>query len=178
MAPMQTTDRLILRRPTAADADSVFAIYGDPATNVFNPFGPHANLEKSREVLDGWIAHWAARGFGQWAITTRQAPDTVIGFGGVAYRKYLEANALNLGYRLAVTAWGQGYATEVAQAALSYALDELREPEVFAIVRPSNAPSIRVLEKIGMQRIGTLDDVPGQAASYLFSAKREVVLAG
>jgi [ribosomal protein S5]-alanine N-acetyltransferase len=175
---MKTTDRLILRRPTAADAQSVFAIYGDPATNVFNPFGPHADLEKSREVLDGWIAHWAARGFGQWAIATQQAPDSIIGFGGVAYRKYLDTHALNLGYRLAASAWGQGYATELAQAALSHALDELHEPEVFAIVRPSNAPSIRVLEKIGMKRIGTLDDVPGQDASYLFSAKREVVLAG
>lgn len=175
---MKTTDRLILRRPTAADAQRMFAIYGDPATNVFNPFGPHASLDKSIEVLDGWIAHWAARGFGQWAISTRQAPDTVIGFGGIAYRKYLDANALNLGYRLATTAWGQGYATEVAQAALRYALDERREPEVFAIVRPGNAPSIRVLEKIGMLRIGTLDDVPGQAPSYLYGARRQVKKSG
>lgn len=167
---MRSTARLLLRPPVAGDLDSLFAIYGDPATNTFNPFGPHADIEKSRSVLDTWLGHWSARGFGQWALATKQEPGRVIGFGGVAWRKYLDDDALNLGYRLAASAWGQGYATEVAQAALSFALDELAAPEVLAIVRPLNTPSIRVLEKIGMRRVGTLDDVPGQEESLLFCA--------
>ncbi|HEX5685821.1 MAG TPA: GNAT family N-acetyltransferase [Ideonella sp.] len=174
----RSTARLVLRQPVAADVAHLFAIYGDPATNTFNPFGPHPSIEKSRSVLDAWIDHWAERGFGQWAVATKQEPERVIGFGGVAFRKYLEADALNLGYRLAVSAWGQGYATELARAALDFALQVLRQPEVFAIVRPINAPSIRVLEKIGMQRIGTLDDVPGQAPSYLYGARRDGALGG
>lgn len=172
------TERLVLRPPVAADLQSLFAIYGDPATNTFNPFGPHSDIGKSHNVLGGWLAHWAERGFGQWAVATKEEPRRVIGFGGVAFRKYLEADALNLGYRLAASAWGQGYATELARAALHFALQDLRQPEVFAIVRPINTPSIRVLEKIGMQRIGTLDDVPGQEPSYLYGARREGAVGG
>jgi hypothetical protein len=41
---------------------------------------------------------------------------------------------------------------------------------LFAIVRPSHAASIKVLEKVGMQRMGSLDDVPGQAPSWVYRA--------
>jgi [ribosomal protein S5]-alanine N-acetyltransferase len=169
---MQTTDRLLLRRPTDDDLEALFAIYGDPATNTFNPFGPHASIEQSKSVLDAWLKHWEERGFGQWAIATRATPEEVIGFGGVAFRLYVDQPALNLGYRLATPAWGQGYATEVADAALRHGHDDLGYLKVNAIVRPVNQPSIRVLEKIGMRRVGQLDDVPGQEPSHLYESVR------
>ena len=61
---------------------------------------------------------------------------------------------INLGYRLAVEAWGQGYATELGRDALALAFDTRSLPEVFGLVRPDHAASIRVLEKLGMQRFG------------------------
>lgn len=170
MSAVQHTPRLLLRPPVASDLERLFAIYGDPATNVYNPFGPFADLEKARSVLTGWIEHWRQHGFGQWAIEAREAPGRVIGFGGIGYRKYLEQEALNLGYRFATEAWGHGYATELARAALQHAFGSLKLPEVFAIVRPVNQPSIHVLEKAGLQRIGSLDDVPGQEPSHLYRA--------
>ena len=51
--------------------------------------------------------------------------------------------------------------------ALALAFDTLSLPEVFGLVRPDHAASIRVLEKLGMQRFGLLDDVPGQAPSLV-----------
>jgi RimJ/RimL family protein N-acetyltransferase len=47
-------------------------------------------------------------------------------------------------------------------------------PEIYAVVRPLHYASIRVLEKVGMQRIGTLDDVPGQAASLVYRSTRRI----
>jgi RimJ/RimL family protein N-acetyltransferase len=167
----RTTERLILRAPARDDLDSLFAIYGDPATNRFNPAGPLTGIEQAQSLLDGWLAHWQAKGYGQWAIATRESPCEVIGFGGIDARKYLKVERLNLGYRFAVQVWGQGFATELSQAALDFGFVELHVPEIYAVVRPAHEASIRVLEKIGIQRIDTLDDVPGQAASLVYRAK-------
>jgi len=168
---MLTTARLILRRPISEGLARLFEIYGDPATNVFNPFGPYPNIEKASTVLTDWMDHWDRLGFGQCAVATRSEPELVIGFGGVATRNHVDAKRLNLGYRLHTAAWGKGYATELGKGILRHALSDLGKPEVFAIVRPINTPSIRVLEKIGMQRIGSPDDVQGQEPSHLYRAE-------
>ncbi|MET0950934.1 MAG: GNAT family N-acetyltransferase [Pseudomonas sp.] len=166
------TQRLMLRPPRAEDLTALFAIYGDPATNRFNPAGPLRENSQAQALLDSWLAHWQEKGFGQWAIATREAADTVIGFGGIDARMYLDVERLNLGYRFAVTAWGKGYATELSQAALDYGFNDLQVADIFAVVRPSHLASIRVLEKMGMQHIDSLDDVPGQPASHVYRISR------
>ncbi|MBK5410710.1 GNAT family N-acetyltransferase [Pseudomonas sp. TH34] len=167
-----TTSRLIFRAPTVDDAASVFAIYGDPETNRYNPAGPLTDLGQAEAALARWLKHWAEHGFGQWAIATREAPECVIGFGGITLYKYNDVERINLGYRFAVSAWGQGYATELARAALQFGFVELDQPQVYGVVRPAHTASIKVLEKIGMRPIDELDDVPGQAPSLVFVATR------
>lgn len=163
--------RLTYRRPHASDVQRLFAIYGDPQTNLFNPVGPLASLEVAQRLLDHWLAQWASQGYGWWAIARVEAPDHIIGFGGIAPMDYLTQRRINLGYRFAVQAWGQGYATELGRDALKLAFETLGLPEVFGLVRPDHAASIRVLEKIGMQPFGTLDDVPGKAPSLVLRAR-------
>ncbi|QHF45162.1 GNAT family N-acetyltransferase [Pseudomonas sp. S35] len=160
--------RLIYRRPSPSDLQRLFAIFGDPQTNLFNPGGPLASLADAQRLLDHWLAQWARDGYGWWAIALRENPERLIGFGGIAPLNYLTERRINLGYRLAVEAWGQGYATELARDALVLAFETLSLPEVFGLVRPDHAASIHVLEKAGLQHIGVLDDVPGQAPSLVF----------
>lgn len=172
------TDRLLLRPPVEGDAHSLYAIYGDPLTNRYNPAGPYPDLDKARSVLADWIGHWRRHGFGQWAICRRDDPSDVIGYGGIGFRMYVDEEKLNLGYRFGVGAWGRGYATELGRMGLDHAFRELRQPEVFAIVRPANRPSIRVLEKLGMKLAGDLDDVPGEPPSLLFRSTMTDYLSG
>lgn len=120
----------------------------------------------------GWLAQWRTRGLGPWAIAARDDPARVLGFGGISLHPYLEQERVNLGYRFATSAWGRGYATELGQAALAFGFDEHRLDQIFGLVRPHHAASIRVLEKIGMARFDTLDDVPGQAPSLVYRAVR------
>lgn len=167
-----TTPRLMLRPVTVDDAASVFAIYGDPETNRYNPSGPLTDPGQARAALDRWLKHWAEHGFGQWAIATQEAPECVIGFGGITLYPYNDVERINLGYRFAVSAWGQGFATELARAALQFGFVELDQPQVYGVVRPAHTASIKVLEKIGMQHIDELDDVPGQAPSLVYVATR------
>jgi len=168
----RTTSRLILRPPHSDDLASVFAIHSDPATNQYNPAGPMTDISQAASVLGDWLRHWEEKGFGQWAIASRDDPQNIIGFGGLSMRMYLEVERLNLGYRFAVVGWGKGYATELSIAALEFGFKELGVEQIYAVVRPAHLASIRVLEKIGMQRVDPLDDVPGQAPSLVYVASR------
>lgn len=160
--------RLVSRKPTMDDFERFFAIHADPLTNRFNPAGPLKDPEDACGRLDAWIRHWQEHGYGQWAVATVDEPAHVIGFGGIALRDYLGVARVNLGYRFDAAAWGKGYATALSLQALDFAFQELGLSEVFGLVRPAHAASIRVLEKIGMMRIGTLDDVPGAAPSLVY----------
>ena len=170
--------RLVYRQPLPSDVQRLFAIFGDPQTNLFNPNGPMASLADAQRLLDHWREQWASQGYGWWVIARREAPEHIIGFGGVGPLNYLTERRINLGYRFAVEAWGQGYATELGRDALAMAFDTLGLPEVFGLVRPDHAASIRVLEKLGMQPFGVLDDVPGKAPSLVFRRCRPTTTAG
>ncbi len=61
------------------------------------------------------------------------------------------APCVEIGWRLAAAHWGNGYAAEAARAALAYAFDTLRLPEVVSFTAENNQPSRRVMTRIGMQ---------------------------
>ena len=174
------TARLILRPPAAGDIGRFFSIHSDPATNLFNPAGPMRSAATAAASLAAWCEHWRLHGYGQWAISTVEAPDHVIGFGGIALRAYLDSERVNLGYRFDAACWGQGYASEVAFAARDLAMATLGLARIDGLVRPRHGASIRVLEKIGMERDGLLDDTPGQPPSlvYAMTQTRFRALAG
>jgi RimJ/RimL family protein N-acetyltransferase len=166
-----TSANLIYRAPRPGDLARLFAIYSDPQTQQFNPSGPMTRQAEAAMLLGRWIDHWQTYGYGWWAIARKDAADSIIGFGGIALHGFLGEERLNLGYRFAVEAWGQGFATETGRTALDHAFTDLKLQEIYAFVRPTHAASIRVLEKIGMQLFGEMKDVPGQAPSLLFKAQ-------
>ncbi|WP_394779196.1 GNAT family N-acetyltransferase [Undibacterium sp.] len=165
------TGRLLLRRPGNADIARLYAICSDPQTNLYNPAGPYADIHKAEAVMAAWIAHWHQRGFGQWAIASREQPEQILGFGGLAVLNYLDQPRINLGFRFATTAWGKGYATEMASKALELAFQRLQFSIVHAKVRPANLASVAVLERIGMQKEGVIDDVPGREPSLVYTMR-------
>ena len=151
----------------------MFEIYGDPRTQIHNPAGPLPNVESAANMVRKWLAHWDKHSFGQWAVRCAATPTDVIGFVGVTYRMYGDVERLNLGYRLKPSVWGRGIATEVATRAMRFAFVELGQPELFALVRPSNLESIRVLEKLGMLLHGTLADTAHNSHSLVYRGARE-----
>ena len=54
-------------------------------------------------------------------------------------------------------AWGQGYATEAARACLDYGFSQLGMQKIYSWTALSNTPSERVMQKIGMERVGEFD---------------------
>ena len=150
------TARLSLRRPVASDGPAMFRVHGDPDTNRYNPAGPDPDLAASEAVLREWIAQWQADGYGYWAVALPPATE-VVGFGGVRRIIWHERDVLNLYYRLTPGAWGQGYATELARAAIDLARANLPHLPVVARTRSANLPSIRTAERAGLERRPDLD---------------------
>nr|WP_315031801.1 GNAT family N-acetyltransferase [uncultured Chryseobacterium sp.] len=168
---MIATERLILRKPVKEDFKIFFEINHDPETNIHNPSGP-MSFEKAESTFTRMLDHWETYHFGSWAIVEKESPENIIGFGGLSYRFYGEKEKLNLGYRFASQAWGKGYATEFTKKAIDLGFNEHRQGEIFALVRPSNLASVKVLEKAGMIKIGTLNDVPGQPESLVYRIQK------
>jgi RimJ/RimL family protein N-acetyltransferase len=98
--------------------------------------------------------HWNTRGFGFWAIELRRPAPTFIGFAGIAYPTFLPelADRTELGWRLARTTWGHGYATEAATAARDDGFGRLALEELISIIHPENERSQRLATKLGMVR--------------------------
>lgn len=161
--------RLYLRPVTESDLNDLFRIYGDPATNTFNPAGPYPDIQHAKTVLARWVNHWETQGFGNWAISMNDSPDRIIGFGGLSISCYADKIINNLGYRFATEVWGKGLATEFSKNSVRYGFCELKLSEISAVVRGNHVASQKVLQKAGLRYIKEIYDVKDAPPSLLFS---------
>ncbi len=83
--------------------------------------------------------------------------EQILGFGGVSRLVWRDRDVLNLYYRFTPTAWGQGYATELAQMAVTLARKYLPVWPIIACTRAKNMASIRTAERAGLVRRPDLD---------------------
>jgi RimJ/RimL family protein N-acetyltransferase len=145
------TERLLLREWRPADAEPFAALNADPEVTRFLR-GPMTRAE-SDELLGRIRAHWDQHGFGLYAMELKQT-GALAGFVGLAIPSFLPEvlPAVEVGWRLARQHWGSGYATEGARASMGHAFGELALRQVISIIDPGNAASIRVAERLGMQR--------------------------
>ncbi|QDQ28134.1 GNAT family N-acetyltransferase [Chitinimonas arctica] len=154
------TEHLILRAPTGADLAAAFEIFSDPATCRHNPAGPLRSMDAAADLLWRWQMHWVRHGFGFWVVCRREAPEEVLGFGGLSWRNYGDKNRLNLGFRFKAEAWGRGFATELGQAAIQLAFSELGEDEVWAMADTDNLAAQRLIAKLGLAPAGLVQAFP------------------
>ncbi|PUB34373.1 RimJ/RimL family protein N-acetyltransferase [Elizabethkingia sp. YR214] len=164
---MIDTKQLILNAPNQDNFDRYFDINSDPQNNLYNPSGP-MKYEAAKRNFETIIRHWQEHKFGVWSIAEKTDPKYVIGFGGLNYKQYANHLRLNLGYRFDKDFWGKGYATEVAKMAIEFGFNELGKDDIYALVRPSNLPSIKVLEKSGLDLFSELNDVENEVNSLVF----------
>jgi RimJ/RimL family protein N-acetyltransferase len=117
-------------------------------------------------MIDRCDAFIEAHGYGFWAV---DAPEGFIGFVGL-HRPSFEAPflpATEIGWRLARSAWGRGYATEAARAALDVAFTRLGLTEVVSFTTHDNVRSQAVMRRLGMTRDPAEDFVhPGMPADH------------
>ena len=143
------TARLRLRQWQEADLPAFAALNADPVAMEFMPkLLTGAESESLASRLRDRISEV---GWGLWAVeVVGKAP--FVGFVGLSVPKF-EAHftpCLEVGWRLAREHWGQGYATEAAEAALAYGFDVLALSEVVSFTAAGNFRSRAVMERLGM----------------------------
>lgn len=144
------TPRLGLRNWQPKDIVKMATINADPA--VMEHFPKVQNRQDTEGLIIRMQAQFAKTGYCYFA-TERLNDKAFLGFIGLMHQDY-EADftpCVDIGWRLARQYWGNGYATEGAKACLKFAFNELSLTEIYSVASKSNTPSIRVMEKIGMQ---------------------------
>ena len=149
LPPRIQTVRLLLREWQEGDREPFAAMNADPW--VMEHFPGTLTRAESDAFIDRTTERWATEGLGQWAIA-RADDDRFLGFTGLS-RPSFEAHftpAVEVGWRFAVDAWGHGYATEAARAALHYGFETLDLTEIVSFTVPANTRSRAVMERLGM----------------------------
>jgi len=175
MTPTLETPRLRLRPLASSDEPELIALDSDPEVMryVGSPAGvksPAETAERARlrirETQRGGhepLGFWRIEGRGDRAFhgvgALIQMPDGNREGPGDADVD------VEVAYRLARSAWGQGIATEAAGALVAHALGPLALPRVVAVTYPENQASQRVLDKLGFERRG-MREYKGVQATY------------
>jgi len=143
------TQRLILRQLTEADAEFIYELLNEPSWIQYIGDRHIHTLEDARAYIrNGPAASYKKNGFGLYLIALKETQEP-IGMCGLIRREGLDD--VDIGYALLPRFWSKGYAVEAAQAVKEYARDVIGLKRLVAIVDPTNEPSIRVLERVGLR---------------------------
>ena len=147
--PELRTDRLLLRPFRSGDIDDVYAYASDPEWARYLPVpDPYTHRDAEEFVARILLADHATRPM--WAIVHRGRVS-----GGIDLTVYGRGTA-EMGYSIARPLWGQGLTTEAVRAVIEHAFDELGLARIQAFADIRNTGSWRVMEKVGMNRVGVV----------------------
>lgn len=143
-----TTARLRAERLTVAHREDLRGMLED-AGHMTHLGGVIADASAVDTYLARAEAHWAERHCGIWMLR-ESADGPVIGRGVLRWMPLDDGEVLEVGYGFNPPWWGKGYATEIAMALMAHAETAFGPQPIYAITRPANAASRKVLEKLGM----------------------------
>jgi RimJ/RimL family protein N-acetyltransferase len=142
------TERLVLRDWRESDLAPWAAMNADPA--VREHLGPLLTAEQATSSVHRFQRDIERNGFGLWAAEARGTGE-FIGFTGLdQVDDGSPVRGVEVGWRLARAAWGHGYATEGARAALEYGFGSMTLAEILAITVAGNVRSQAVMRRLGM----------------------------
>jgi RimJ/RimL family protein N-acetyltransferase len=156
MATRIETPRLVLRAWTPADLMDFAALNADPM--VMRHFPSTMTKDESGALMAAHQSHIEQFGYGAYAVVRR---DDGAFIGACGCKRITWPNELptqvEIGWRFTAASWGQGFATEAAQAALDdcFAKSDLQLMSSFTV--PANRPSWSVMERLKMVRRPDLD---------------------
>ena len=143
------TPRLTLRQLTPDDLPAVTALYSDPV--VMATKGGVRSPEETAEMFQGYLRDYATVGYCFWAVIHR-VDDRFIGLCGLLNQPDVDGQAeVEVGYTFDKAYWGQGLATEAAQACKEYGFRVLGRTHLISIIAPDNIRSQRVALRNGMR---------------------------
>jgi len=145
--------RLGFRAWHDADLEPLLTINTDPEVMKYFPY--ISDKPTTLAFIRRMKAQYEEHGYCYFAIELLSS-STFIGFIGLSYQEIDVGWApyTDVGWRLAKEFWGKGYATEGAKNALEFGFRQLGIHEIYSTAPLVNTPSIEVMKRIGMQKVG------------------------
>jgi RimJ/RimL family protein N-acetyltransferase len=141
---MLETPRLILRPFKETDGEAAHRWFRDPDVFRFYTYGPYSSLHETTERIRQYIEHFEKFGYAKYVVIEKSS-RVPIGDAGLSFDADI---GVTVGYKFARSHWGKGYATEAAQACVTYGFERLDLERIGAIIHPLNTKSQRVIEKL------------------------------
>jgi ribosomal-protein-alanine N-acetyltransferase len=154
--PQLETERLILRRLTMADVEFVFQHFSDPMIYRYLMDEEPMTDRSQGEGLIEFYLDPNGKSHNRWGIVLK-AENALVGTCGFHKwdRQHYRAE---IGYDLGQAHWGQGLMSEAIREALAHGFENMGLNKIDAFVYPGNAPSVRLLDRLGFQKEGELRD--------------------
>ena len=164
-APLRVeTQRLVLRQFTLADHEPYARICADPEVMRYVGMGNPNTPEITWRSMAAMLGHWQMLGYGLYALALREGPV----IGHVGFIDVLGWPGFELAYVLGRDYWGQGYAREAGAAALKVAREDLKKERIISLIRPANAPSIKLAKALGAVHEGSVDLMGSAAELFVY----------
>lgn len=167
------TERLILRKFEADDAERLFLLDSDPEVVKYVCTPPAKDISESENVIKMIQQQYEDNGVGRFAVIEKKS-NLLIGWSGL---KFITTqingykNIYDLGYRFIPEFWGKGYAIESAKASLDFGFYDLDLPVIYACAHSENNGSNHILSKLGFENKGEFEEPDG--ICFWYELKRE-----
>ena len=153
--PIQTA-RLTLREWSAQDLPAMRVYAADEAVVRFMPFGQETEEQSEARLATIFASQRASPRTAFDFAVALTSTEEVIGSCDLVLTFSEGIRDAEIGYLYRRSAWGNGYATEAAQAVLRFGFDQAGGHRIFATHDTENSASLRVLEKLGMRQEGLI----------------------
>jgi RimJ/RimL family protein N-acetyltransferase len=153
MNKILTTNRLYLRELSIEDTENFYLLNADEEVIKYTGDKAFESIEKAKTFLENYNPY-QEYGYGRWAVVDK-SNDEFLGWCGLKFSPKLQET--DIGFRFFKKHWNKGFATESAKVCLNYAFENLHLNKIVGRAMEANIASIKVLEKIGMQFVGTFN---------------------
>ncbi|GHV39820.1 hypothetical protein FACS189490_04020 [Clostridia bacterium] len=146
------TERLKIRRFYRKDFAGLFTIMKKP--EVMYAWEAGFTKGEARKWLNRQLTRYHKDGYGYFAVTLKGS-DRLIGQAGLMKSEIDGVTVTEIGYVFDNEFWGRGYAIEAARACVELAFNRYGLDKLYATIRPENAASVKLAEKLDMRKIGS-----------------------
>jgi RimJ/RimL family protein N-acetyltransferase len=172
-----TSERLGFRNWSGKDLTEFSKLNAD--LEVMEHFPKPLTEKETADFIDRLKKHYADNGFNYFATEVLDSGE-FIGFIGLAFKDFKTefTPAVDIGWRLKKSSWGNGYATEGASRCLEFGFNQLNLEKIIATCTEKNVKSENVMKKIGMGKIGNfkhplLEEYPEYQKCICYAVTKE-----
>lgn len=167
------TKRTVLRRFKLSDLNNMIRLESDSEVMKFTPSRVPLAEEKIESRLKSLVEKETAYApLGVWAVEQKDTTEFVGWFMLIK----TEFEVPEIGFMIVKEYWGKGFATEVAQTLIDFGMKELGYPGIVAVTDHDNMASIRILEKLGFQKVSSRTNfdkvLEREVVGYIFELRK------